>query len=154
MPADATASSPADSASLAASLPAVHHFKLPTFSTVAAAIWFRRAEVQFRLKKITPSCTQADHILAAIPDTFFPQMSTRLEAKGDDAIEYPDLKTFLLKKFSPSAERRAQMILYLSNQLLGDQRPSEALTEMKSLCHLPPDAAGAQWRIKGGGGGL
>ena len=125
---------PADADSTATASPAgAFHFKLPTFSTVDAAIWFRRAEVQFRLKKVTPSRTQADHVLAAIPDTLFPQMSTWFDAKGDDTIE--------------STERRGQMILDLSNQLLGEQRPSEALTEMRSFCHLPPDAAGASAKI-------
>ena len=99
-PPHTTASSPADSGSPAATPPAIHHLKLPTFSTVDVAIWFRCAEVQFRLKKITSSCTQADHVLAAIPDTLFPQMSAWLDAKGDDAVEYNDLKLFLLKKFS------------------------------------------------------
>ena len=144
MPADAD-STPADAA--AASPAGAFHFKLPTFSTVDAAIWFRRAEVQFRLKKVTSSRTQADHVLAAIPDTLFPQMSTWLDSKGDDAVEYQDLKAFLLKRFSPSAEKRVQMLLDLSKQALGDQRPSEALTEMRSLCRLPPDAAGTTQTI-------
>ena len=96
---------------------------------------------------IPPSHTQADHVLAAIPATIFPQMSTWLDAKGDDAIEYQDLKAFLLQKFSPSAERRIQMILDLSNQPLGDQRPSDALTEMRSLCRLPPDDTGTSAKI-------
>ena len=142
MPTDTTTAASADSASPAA-LPAAFHFKLPTF----AAVWFCRAEVQFKLKKITSSRTLADHVLAAIPDTLFPQMSTWLDSKGDDAIEYQDLKTFLLKKFSPSAEKRVQIILDLSNQPLGDQRPSEALAEMRSLCRLPPDAAGTSTQI-------
>ena len=91
----------------------VLHFKLPTFSTVDAAVWFRRAEVQFRLRRVRSSHTQADHVLAAIPDTIFTHMSTWL-----DAIEYQGLKAFLLQKFSPSAERLVQMILDLSNQPL------------------------------------
>ena len=125
----------------------VLHFKLPTFSTVDAAVWFRCAEVQFRLQRVRSSHTQADHILAAIPDMIFTQMSTWLDTKGDDAIEYQDLKAFLLQKFSPSAERRVQMILDLSNQPLGDQRPSDALIEIRSLCRLPPDNTGASTKI-------
>ena len=34
------------------------------------------------------------------------------------------------------------MLFTLSKQALGDQRPSNALTEMRSLCRLPPDTAG------------
>ena len=66
----------------------VLHFKLPTFSTVDAEIWFCHAKVQFRLQKVRSCHTQADHVLAAIPDTIFPQMSTWLDSKGDDVIEY------------------------------------------------------------------
>ena len=68
-------------------------------------------------------------------------------AKGDNAIEYQDFKVFLLQKFSPSAERHIQMILDLSNQPLVDQRPSDALTEMRSLCRLPPDDTGTSAKI-------
>ena len=125
MPTDDVPAAPTGSLHLAtttnASPASVLHFKLLTFSTVDTAIWFRRAEVQFRLRRVRSSHTQADHVLAAIPDTIFPQMSTWLDAKGDDMIEYQDLKAFLLQKFSP-AERRVQMILDLSNQPLGDQR--------------------------------
>ena len=120
----------------------VLHLKLPTFSTIDSAVWFRREEVQFRLQRARSSRTQADHVLAAIPDTIFTQMSTWL-----DAIEYKDIKALLLQKFLSSAERRAQMILDLSNQPLGDQRPSDALTEMKSLCCLPPDDTGTSAKI-------
>ncbi|KAK7068951.1 hypothetical protein SK128_004948, partial [Halocaridina rubra] len=84
----------------------IANFKLPTFSTIDAHIWFRRAEIQFRLKRITNSGTQADHVSSSIPDTLFPQISDWLESQGDNAIAYQDLKTFLLKKFSPSPEKR------------------------------------------------
>ena len=39
------------------------------------------------------------------------------------------------------------MILDLSNQPLGDQRPSDALTEMRFLCRLPPDDTGTSAKI-------
>ena len=146
MPADPTTAASADSTSPAA-LPAAFHFELPTFASVDAAIWFRRAEVQFRLKKITSSRNQADHVFAAIPDTLFPQISTWLDSKGDDAIEYQDLKTFLLKKFSPSAEKRVQIILDLPNKPLSNQRSSEVLAEMISFYRLPPDAASTSTQI-------
>ena len=125
----------------------VLHFKLPTFSTVDAAVWFRRAEVQFRLWRVRSSHTQADHVLAAIPDTIFTQMSTWLDAKGDDTQLNTKTSKFLLQKFLPSAERRVQMILDLSNQPLGDQRSSDALIEMRSVCRLPPDNTGTSAKI-------
>ena len=99
-PPHANASSPADSGS-PATPPAIHPLKLLTFSTVNATIWFRRAEVRFRLKTITSSHTQADHILAVIPDTLFPQMSAWLDAKGwrRSRVQWPETISF--KKILP-----------------------------------------------------
>ena len=143
MPADGNTSSPADTSSPTASLPAFHHFNLSTVSTKA----FRLAEVQFQLKKVTNSRTQAGDVLATIPDTLFPQMLDWLDSKGDNPIDYQDLKAFLLRKFSLSAEKRVSMLFDLSKQALGDQRPSEALTEKRSLSCLSPDAAGTSKKI-------
>ena len=124
-------------------IPAVQsNFRLPAFSSVDAGIWFRRAEIQFRLKKITNPTVQADHVLAALPEALFPQVADWLDAQADDAISYNDLKAFLLKKFTLSPEQRAKNILALVNQPIGDQRPSQALAELRSLARLPPDAAG------------
>ena len=121
--------------------------KLPAFSSTDAAIWFRRAEVQFRLKNVRSSRTQADHVLAALPDVLFPQLSVWLDDKGDDPVEYDDLKAFLLKKFSLSPEMRVQEIFNLAQRPLGDQRPSAALTEMRALARLPPDSTGSSSTI-------
>ena len=118
------------------------NFKLPTFSAIDAATWFRRTEVQFRIKHIKNTTLQADHVLAALPDALFPQMSEWLDTKGDDPIEYDDLKKFLLKKFSPTPEQRVKTIFDLSRQALGDQRPSDALIEMRALTRLNPNSNG------------
>ena len=74
-------------------------------------------------------------------------MSDWLDSKGDAPIDYQDLKTFLLEKFSPSSEKRVNILFDLSKQALGDQRPSKALTEMRSLCCLPPDTTGNSKKI-------
>ena len=127
--------------------PIIANFKLPAFSTIDAAVWFKRAEVQFRLKNVRNARTQADHVLAALPDVLFPQMSEWLDSKGDDPIEYNELKTHLLRKFSLSPEQRVKAIFEVSRQPLGDQRPSDALTEMRALARLPPDSTGAARNI-------
>ena len=125
----------------------VANFKLPAFSTVDAAIWFKRAEIQFRLKNVKSSTTQADHVLAAVPDTLFPQIAQWLDNQGPDPIKYDALKTFLLKKFSPSPEQRVKQIFDICKQPLGDQRPSDALTELRSLARLPPASDGSSRSI-------
>ena len=121
--------------------------KLPTFSTIDAPTWFRRAEVQFRLKRVTTPTTQADHVLAALPDELLPHISEWLISKGDQAIEYNDLKALLLQRFTPSAASRVTQLLHLAKQPLGDQRPSDALLEMKALARLPPAADGSERKL-------
>ena len=117
----------------------VANFRLPAFSTIDSAIWFKRAEVQFCIKKVTSSATQADHVLAALPDALFPQIAQWLDSKGSSTIQYDDLKSFLLKKFSLTPERRAKAIFDLYQQPLVDQRPSDALNHLRALACLPPD---------------
>ena len=125
----------------------VANFRLPPFSTVDASVWFRRAEVQFRLKGITRSTTQADHVQAALPDSIYPQVSQWLDGHGSTPIQYNALKAYLLKKFSLSPEQRVKAIFDIYQQPLGTQRPSDALSELRALARLPPDAAGATTSI-------
>ncbi|XP_037775005.1 uncharacterized protein LOC119572076, partial [Penaeus monodon] len=55
-------------------------------------------------------------------------------SKGDTTINYDDLKSFL-QRFISSAAARVTQLLQLAKQALGDQRPYDALIEMKALCH-------------------
>ena len=121
--------------------------KLPTFSAIDAHTWFRRAEVQFRLKKLTSPTTKADHVLAALPEELFPRISEWLFSKGDAAIQYDDLKTYLLQRFTPSATSRVTQLLQLAKQPLGDQRSSDALLEIKVLARLLSAADGSARRL-------
>ena len=73
--------------------------KLSPFSSSEAASWFRRAEVQFRLRKVTDPSTKADYVLEAIPEELFPCIAAWLDnqTKG---VDYEDLKTYLLQEFT------------------------------------------------------
>lgn len=64
-------------------------------------------------------------------------------SRGDAAIEYGNLKTFLLQHFTPSAASRVTQLLQLAKQPLGDQRPSDAMLEMKALARFLPAADGS-----------
>lgn len=129
-----------DSSNIAAGAP---NFKLPPFCTIDAPTWFKRAEVQFRLKSETSSTRRADHVLAALPDDIFPLLAEWLDEKGDTPIKYNDLKAQLLTQFIPSPEERIERLFNLSHQPLGDQRPSAAFSEMKAIARLPPAADGS-----------
>ena len=110
--------------------------RLPAFNTIDPTTWFLRAEVQFRLKKVTSAETKADHVLASLGDDAFAQLAPWLRTGGDH-VEYDGLKAELLNRFSPSAEVRAERLLQLINQPLGDDRPSLALEAMRALATLP-----------------
>ena len=76
-----------------------------------------------------------DHMLASLPEDIFPKMSTWIaEHTNEDPemIDYKELKQELLRKFVASPEEKAERILTLSKQPLGDQRPSEALQKRKT----------------------
>lgn len=132
------ATAPADSLT-AASTKEVH---LPTFCPINANSWFRRAEVQFRCKNITQESRKADFVLAALPDDVFSSMSEWLDDLGDTSALYTPLKEFLLKEFVPAPEERAERLMQMTKQPLGDQRASTAFREMKALTRLPPDSSG------------
>ena len=125
----------------------IANFRLPPFSTVDAALWFRRAEVQFRLKSIKSDTSKADHVLAAIPDSLFPQLAQWLNDHDDQTVKYDQLKAFLLKKFSLTPEQRVKHIMEIAKQPLGDQRPSAALAELRALARLPSTSSGTSKSI-------
>ena len=109
--------------------------RLPPFSTIDPAAWFLRAEVQFRLKRVTSSETKADYVLASLADDVFAQLTPWLKTRGDE-ICYEDLKKELLTRFTASPEAKAERLLQLLNQPLGDERPSLALEGMRSLATI------------------
>lgn len=112
--------------------------RLPAFNTIDPATWFLRAEIQFRLKRVTTAESKADHVLASLGDDAFAQLAPWLRTRGDH-VEYDELKAELLNRFSLSAEARAERLLQLINQPLGDERPSIALEAMRALATLPDD---------------
>lgn len=110
--------------------------KLSPFSTQEPISWFRRAEIQFRLRKITDPRTQADYVLEAIPESVFPQVSAWLDQQSDD-IAYTDIKAHLLKEYTLTVSARAQRLLAIPQQPLGDRTASNVWNEMQSLARLP-----------------
>ncbi|KAK3877229.1 hypothetical protein Pcinc_018029 [Petrolisthes cinctipes] len=54
--------------STASSLSLAVSVKLSPFCPGEATSWFRGAEIQFRLRKVTDPCTKADYVLEAIPE--------------------------------------------------------------------------------------
>lgn len=111
-------------------------FRLPPFSTTDTLVWFRRAEIQFRLKKITVSYTKADYVLAALPDCVFTRLATWLNDQPDE-ISFEDLKKKLQQIYSPSTSERARRVLAMPGQALGDRTAQQVWDDITNLCRLP-----------------
>ena len=111
---------------------ATSNVALPAFSTTNPAPWFLRVEALFRIKKIAGN-TKSDYIIAALPEDVFNRISTWLAGRGSDTIPYDDLKAKIINHCEPSPEEKSQRLLDLLRLPLGDQRPSDALYEIRNL---------------------
>lgn len=112
--------------------------KLSPFCPQEAASWFKRAEVQLRLRKVTNPCTKADYVLEAIPEQLFPRVAAWLDIQDQDKdVEYDSLKNYLLQEFTLSVSARAQRLLSLPQIPLGDTTARTAWNEIQSLATLP-----------------
>ena len=114
---------------------------LPPFPSTDASPWFLRVEALFRLRSITSSSKKADYVIGGLPNDVFDQIADWLTQQGD-AIVYDDLKQQIIRRCSPTPEERSKRIMDLLRLPLGDQRPSTAFREMKSLSTLlKPDGS-------------
>ena len=109
--------------------------KLNTFSTSEPRAWFRRTEGRFRIANISVSTTKADYVMQALPDDVFHAITPWLDDQPD-SLTYEDLKQQLLFRYSKSVTDRAQQILRLAHQPLGDQSARQAWDEIVSLSRL------------------
>ena len=109
--------------------------KLSPFSTSESRAWFRRTEGQFRLAKIANSTTKADFVMQALPEEVFFAISPWLDDQPE-TLDYDKLKQHLLEEYSMTAPDRAQKILRLAAQPIGDQSAKHAWNELVSLSRL------------------
>ena len=109
---------------------------LPAFTPNDAAPWFKRVEALFRIKNITNTNRRADYVIGALPPDTFSRLSDWLDDQDSDDLTYEDVKTAIIKECEMSPEERSQRLLDLLRTPLGDQRPSDALREIKSLTKM------------------
>ncbi|KAL0820942.1 hypothetical protein ABMA28_005599 [Loxostege sticticalis] len=120
--------SPLPSPSLSVSRVAV---KLPPFWADRPAIWFSQAEAQFDIAGITSDATKYNYIIS--------QLDQRLALEVEDIItnppkteeRYTKLKQELIRRLSMSEEQRVRQLI--SEEELGDRRPSQFLRHLRSL---------------------
>ena len=110
--------------------------KLPPFSRNCTTAWFQRAEVHFRIANLTDESAKADQVMAILPEEIFAKISTWLET-SEGPIRYEALKGKLTEIYSLPVTERAQRVLDLINQPLGESTVMEAWDELKGLLLLP-----------------
>lgn len=110
--------------------------KLPPFTSKNPQTWFQRAEVKFRLSRVTDEVTRADHVLNSMSEQVMEKISGWL-SRQEDNLKYADLKTFIMERFSVSMSERAQQLLALAHQPIGDQTATECWDEIQQLMKNP-----------------
>lgn len=104
--------------------------KLPVFWTDRPKLWFAQAEAQFDICGIKADTTKFGYVLS--------MLDTRVAAEVEDAItnppsdrKYEHLKSELISKLSISRSQQIRQLL--SDEELGDRRPSAFLRHLRSL---------------------
>ena len=110
--------------------------KLPQFTASDPLAWFRRAEACFFLKKITASQTKAEWVVSLLPEAALKKMNDWLDDQPEK-LDYDALKTEMLKVFSLSPTERAQRVLAMANESLGDRTVRDVWHQIQALCKLP-----------------
>jgi hypothetical protein len=110
--------------------------RLPPFWAKQPDVWFAQAEAQFSLAGITSERTKFHHVIS--------QLDHRYAAEVRDIITsppqqepYTKLRTELLDRLSPSGEQRFRQLL--TPDAMGDRKPSQYLTHLRSLAPEVPD---------------
>ena len=110
--------------------------RLPPFSKTNPSSWFHRTEAIFRVARLADEAAKADQVLAILPEDVSNKITPWLD-RQTDVIKYEDVKAKLMEAYSIPATVRAQRVLDLVNQPLGDTTPTDAWNEIQGLMLLP-----------------
>lgn len=104
--------------------------KLPPFWSDRPALWFAQVEAQFTISGITADQTKYNQVVA--------QLDARVIGEIEDIVlqppaenKYDHLKLELIRRLSTSEEQRVRQLV--SDEELGDRRPSQFLRHLRSL---------------------
>lgn len=104
--------------------------KLPTFWTDKPAIWFAQVEAQFEIANIVGDTTKYNYVVG--------HLDQKMAGEVEDLItnppvedKYEKLKEALIQRLSISQEKRVRQLL--SDEELGDRKPSQFLRHLRSL---------------------
>lgn len=104
--------------------------KLPTFWADKPAVWFAQIEAQFQIANIVTDTTKYNYVVG--------HLDQRIAGEVEDIItnppteeKYEKLKSILIQRLSVSQEKRVRQLL--SDEELGDRKPSQFLRHLRSL---------------------
>nr|XP_054770804.1 uncharacterized protein LOC129278684 [Lytechinus pictus] len=104
--------------------------KLPPFWKTDPLVWFAQAEAQFSTRGISSEATKYSHVIAALPQEVAQEVRDILICPPENN-QYQTLKEKLMARVSASEQRRVQMLL--TEEELGDRKPSQLLRRMEQL---------------------
>lgn len=114
------------------------------FYTDKPALWFVQLESQFVLANITADSTKFHYALAQL-DSATAEIVEDIITAPASADKYERLKTELIKRLSVSREKKIHQLL--TNEELGDRKPSQFLRHLRSLAGsgVPEDFMRSIW---------
>ena len=105
--------------------------KLSTFWTDRPSIWFKQAEAQFLLKKITTESTKYHHVLVALDNRTSAEVEHVIAADPPEEKPYTALKAALLDAFERTPAQMDREFMAIKS--LGDLTPTALLRKMRRL---------------------
>ena len=104
--------------------------QLPTFDKAEPRAWFRIADANFGIRKVTDSHTKYYYVLSKLDSVTLRKLSTFLD-RPLGADRYKDICQTLCTTFEPHLE--AKIDAFLSTTDAGDERPAEFALELRRL---------------------
>lgn len=105
--------------------------KIPPFWRQAPEAWFIQIEASFRNSSISVDRTKVDYLLTGLDPEVITQVIDLVTADPSPEGLYELLKERILSTFAALPEARLRQLL--KGQVLGDQKPSHLLNQMKQL---------------------
>lgn len=104
--------------------------KLPTFWADKPAIWFAQVEAQFQVANIVGDTTKYNYIVGHLDQSMAGEVEDIITNPPAEE-KYTKLKDALIQRLSISQEKRVRKLL--SDEELGDRKPSQFLRHLRSL---------------------
>lgn len=103
---------------------------LPPFQAKDVRFWFLQVEAKFRTAKVTDDQTKFDHVITAMDVTAAADIRDLIDPPPEENV-YQTLKDALISRLEVSEKARIQRLL--SNEQMGDRKPSQHLRYLRSL---------------------